>query len=161
MNEDDFEEIRQLLARCSQSLDFGDADGFAACFTADGVLESTAPEEGLGGSHRGREELRTFVRTAQTYAAGHVRHSAVNSLIEGDGTSARASSYAIVTRDYGRPILEGETTFTALATTGLFFDELVKSDDRWLFSRRRFVLDGLPEVLERVGKPIPGEPEMG
>jgi ketosteroid isomerase-like protein len=154
MTEDDFEEIRQLLARCSQSLDFGDADGFAACFTADGVLESTAPEEGLGGSHRGREELRTFVRTAQTYAAGHVRHSAVNSLIEGDGTSARASSYAIVTRDYGPSAVPVHVTyFSVLATTGMFFDEFVRSHDQWLFSRRRFVHDALPDVLERVGKP--------
>jgi SnoaL-like protein len=153
MTDSDYEAIRQLFARYSQTLDFGDAEGFAACFAADGALDSSSPEEDLGGVHRGHEELRKFVSASMEYSAGRVRQSAVNSLIEGDGTSARASSYGIVTRDYGPPLVPGHVTYSVLVTTGMFFDELVKEDGGWVFARREFRHDGLPEVLGRVGHP--------
>jgi SnoaL-like domain len=153
MTDLDYEAIRQLFARYSQTLDFGDADGFAACFAENGTLDTSSPEEGLGGTHEGQDGLRKFAAAATEYDAGRVRHSAVNALIDGDGASARASSYAIVTRDYGPPIAPGDLTHSELLTTGMFFDELVKIDGRWLFARRTFRHDGLPEVLDRFGKP--------
>lgn len=154
LTEADYEDIRQLFARYSQTLDFGDAEGFAACFAADGVLDTSAPEEGMSGVHRGRDELRKYADVALEYSAGRVRQSAVNSLIEGEGASARASSYAIVTRDYGPPLVPGHVTYSVLATTGMFFDDLVKADGSWVFARREFRHDGLPDVLERVGQAV-------
>ena len=153
MTDSDYEAIRQLFARYSQTLDFGDVEGFAACFAADGSLYTSSPEEGLAGVHQGHDELRKFAAASLEYSAGRVRQSAVNPLIEGDGTSARASSYGIVTRDYGPPLVPGHVTYSVLVTTGMFFDELAKQDGRWLFARREFRHDGLPEVLERVGQP--------
>jgi ketosteroid isomerase-like protein len=154
LTETDYTEIRQLFARYSQTLDFGDAEGFLACFAADGVLDTSAPEDGLGGVHRGHDELRAYCAVAMEYSAGRVRQSAVNSLIDGDGASARATSYVIVTRDYGPPLVPGHVTYSVLVTTGMYFDELIKADGRWVFSRREFRHDGLPDVLERVGESV-------
>ena len=154
----DYEGIRQLFARYSQTLDFGDARGFAACFAEGGSLDTSSPEEGLSGEHRGHEELRAFATSALEYSAGYVRHVALNTLIEGDGTSARATSFAIVTRAYADApsAWSGHDTHTysTLDTTGMFFDELVKVEEGWLFSRREFRHDGLPDVLERARQPI-------
>lgn len=150
----DYEAIRQLFARYSHTLDFGDAEGFVECFTPTGVLDSSSPEEGLGGLHQGHDELRKFVAVSLEYTAGRVRQSAVNQLIEGDGASARASSFVIVTRDYGPPLVPGHVTYSTLVTTGMYFDELSKVDGRWHLSRRVFRHDGLPDVLARVGAPL-------
>ena len=158
MTDRDHEEVRQLFARYSQTLDFGDAEGFASCFTADGVLDTSAQEERLTGVHRGHRELRRFVAASTEYTAGRVRQSAHNVLVEGDGTTARATSYVIVTRAYeeatsghGKP---SQVTQSDWETTGMYFDELVKVDGRWLLSRRQFRHDGLPDVLERAYAPI-------
>ena len=153
MTDADYEELRQLFARYSQTLDFGDAEGFASCFVEDGVLDTSAPEDGLTGVHRGRDALRRFATASVECSGGRVRQSGVNELIEGDGTSARATSYVIVTRAYdeattghGKP---SQVTQSDWETTGMYFDEFVKVDGRWLFSRRQFRHDGLPDVLDR------------
>jgi hypothetical protein len=154
MTEWDYEEIRQLLARHSQALDFGDVEGFVGCYTSEGTLTTDSPEEGLRGSHSGAEELRAYAHIYLEHAGGHLRQSVVNTLIGGDESSARALSYVIVSRDFGRPILAGETTHSTLVTTGLVSDDLVKVDGRWLFARREFSQDGRPEVMGRVGRPV-------
>ena len=162
MSDLDHEGIRQLFARYSQTLDLGDADGFASCFVEDGVLDTSAPEPELNGTHRGREALRRYVRASTEYTAGRVRQSALNPLVDGDGDTARATSYVVVTRahaDATKPHLKpSPVTRSVLTTTGLFVDELVKSDDGWLFVQRTFRHDGLPEVLDRVERPITAGP---
>lgn len=159
MTETDYDDIRQLVARYGEALDFGDADGFAACFTEDGVLDTSAPEDGLSGSHRGRVALRQYARTNLEYTAGLVRQSAFNLLIEGDGNTARASSFAFLTRayhdetraNYGKG--DSQVTRSTLDTTGMYYDRLVKVGGRWLFALRQFRHDGLPDVLDRVLQP--------
>jgi len=158
LTDSDFEEIRQLFARYSHTLDFGDAEGFAACFTEDGALDTSSPEDGVLGVHSGHVALRKFVGTTAEYSGGNVRQSALNVLIEGDETKARANSFVFISRAYddltnayGRP---SEATRASLETTGMFFDELVKVDGRWRFSLRQFRNDGLPDVLDRVLKPV-------
>jgi ketosteroid isomerase-like protein len=151
MTDTDYTEIRELLARSSQTFDLGDVEGFVACFAKDGALRSSSTAEELVGMHEGRAELRKFATAAMVYSAGHARHSAVNTLIDGDGTGARATSYVIVSRDYGPPSAPGQLTYSELVTTGMCFDQLVKIDGRWVFARREFRHDGLPDVLERVG----------
>lgn len=162
MTDEDYEDVRQLFARYSQTLDFGDAEGFASCFVEDGVLDTSAPEEGLTGVHRGREALQRFATASTEYTGGRVRQSGLNVLVEGDGVTARATSYVIVTRAYPdatKPHLKpSPVTRSELTTTGMYFDELAKVDGRWLFSRRQFRHDGLPEVLERIEKPITAGP---
>lgn len=154
LTEWDYEEIRQLFARYSQTLDLGDADGFAACFAADGALDTSGLTQGPGGVWRGQEALRALVADLRERTAGRVRQSALNPLIDGDGTTASATSYAVVTQAYVDGA-RGETgdTASSLATTGIFFDEFVKVDGHWLFALRMFRHDGLPEVLDLVRTP--------
>ncbi|WP_415853287.1 nuclear transport factor 2 family protein [Sinomonas sp. G460-2] len=150
----DFEQIRNLLARYSHTLDLGDSDGFVRCFTSEGEFDTSSPEDDLFGTHRGHGELRKFAVASAEYSVARVRTTCANLLIEGDGSTAKVSSYAFVTRDYGPPIIEGQVTYARLVTTGMFFDELVKVGGDWKFARRVFRHDGLPDVLERVSKPI-------
>jgi uncharacterized protein (TIGR02246 family) len=158
MTDSDYDEIRQLVARYSQTLDFGDAEGFAACFVEDGVLDTSAPEDGLTGVHRGRDALQRYAAAAVEYTAGRVRQSCVNLLIEGDGATAKATSYVIVTRAYDEWTnahgKSGQVTQSDWETTGMCFDELVKHDGRWLFATRQFRHDGLPDVLQRTYMPV-------
>ena len=51
----DLEEIRQLKARCSRSVDTKDWDGYAACLTEDTVLDSG------GGVKEGRDTVLAMV----------------------------------------------------------------------------------------------------
>ena len=159
MTEADYSEIRQLVAKYSETLDFGDIDGFVSCFAEDGVVDTSSPEAGLSGVHKGHAALRKFASATLEYTGGLVRQTAFNVLIDGDGQSARASSFAFLTRayhdqtraNYGRGV--SQVTRSALDTTGMYYDELVKVNRRWLFSRRQFRHDGLPDVIERVMMP--------
>ena len=155
----DYEEIRALFARFSHALDFGDADGFVGCFADDGVLDTRAPEPELHGSRSGAAGLRQFVAASVEYNVGKVRHAVACPVIEGDGSSGRATSYVVVTRDYGPPEESGDLTHSDLVTTGMFFDQLAKVDGRWVFKRREFRHDGLPDVLKRVKRPITAGPQ--
>jgi hypothetical protein len=151
---DDYEAIRQLLARYNQTLDFGDHAGFAACFTPDGVLDTAEVADDLNGQHTGKDALLAYAEASDAYSVGHVRLTTANSLIEGDGDTAKAVSYVYVTRDFGPPVGEGQVTFARLVTTGMYFDELRRLDGRWLLSRRAFRYDGTPDVLGRLYQPV-------
>jgi hypothetical protein len=150
----DYEGIRRLFAEFSHSYDMSDADGLAACFAADGVFDTASAFAELEGSYQGRVNIAGHVQAARDYNHGRTRHSAVQSLIDIDGQTARATSYVIVTRDYGPPEVPGDLTHAELSTTGIYFDELRNVDGHWLFARRTFRHDGQPEVLERLGKPV-------
>jgi hypothetical protein len=151
----DYQDIRQLLSKWGQSLDFGDLDGFSGCFTTDGALDTGVPEDELQGSYRGHEQLRRFAQRSRDVTAGHVRHWAVNPLIEVDGAQARVSSYAITTRDHGPSNVPLHATyFSTLVTTGMYSDDLVRVEGRWLFARRTFRHDGLPDVVRLTRNPI-------
>jgi hypothetical protein len=158
MSAADYEGIQQLFTRYSQTLDFGDSVGFAACFTEDGILDTSEPHDGLAGVHRGADALHAYASTATDYSRGRVRQTTLNFLVDGDGRDARSSSYAIVTRahsdatnPHGKP---SQATHSELLTTAMLFDELVKIDGRWLVARRQLRHDGLPEVMERLRQPV-------
>lgn len=152
--ETDYEAIRQLFARFGQTHDWADDNGFAACFAPDGVFDTSFISGELAGEHRGHDALKAYVTGALAYSGGRMRHSPAQSLIELDGETARASSYVVITRDYGPPRVSGDLTHSELITTGMYWDELRKIGGRWLFARRVFRHDGLPDVLARIGKPL-------
>lgn len=154
----DHTEIRQLLARCNQTLDLADTEGFLACFAPNGEIDTSDPTLELAGSHRGSDALRKFARASHDYAAGHVRQVSANLLIDGDGAKATVLSYSFVTRDFGPPVGEGQVTFARLVTTGIVCDELVKQERGWVIARREFRHDGLPEVQARLRQPRTLEP---
>jgi hypothetical protein len=138
----DYEEIRQLLARYDRAVDFGDAEGFAACFTPDGYLEVAGlPVEAQHESDRvvGREALRKWVTALYAGLQGHVRHCQNMPIIEGDGQTATMFSYLFEYRVGNTPPNVGMTL------TGVYYDKLAKVDGRWLFTERICRLDPQPE----------------
>ena len=133
MDADEYEQIRQLLGRYNLAIDFGDADGWVACFTQDGVFECTGLPDGspLGGRHEGADALAAYARTHYGKAKGRARHWNANMLIEGDGETATMTCYLLALSVGG-----------ALAgTTGIYHDRLGKVDGAWRFTERHIAID--------------------
>jgi hypothetical protein len=144
----DFEEIKQLSARYTQALDFGDTDAFTACFAPGAVL--TIEDEALQD-----DEIGQYAKRTASAWAGHYRHTvAVSALIDGDGDQARSLSYGCFTRDFGAPVGTNQVTRSALTVSGVFEDSLVRVDGAWRYQARTFHRDGTPEVLRRVAQPL-------
>jgi hypothetical protein len=138
MNAIDYEEIRQLLARYNFAIDFGDADGWAACFAGDGVFECTGVSEDspFGGRHEGTEALRAYAVRHFGVAKGRARHWNWNVAIEGDGEAAAMQCYllALSVRDPG----------AIMGSSGIYRDRLAKVDGHWLFTHRHVSVDPQP-----------------
>jgi uncharacterized protein (TIGR02246 family) len=121
---DDYEAIRQLVARYNHSFDGRDTDGWLAVWTEDGEL--VYPD---GSSTKGHAALREMVNGP---GAGSGRHVTSDFIIEVDGDTARQKAYFnYLDRS------NGHRSFTF----GIYDDELVRQDGRWLFKRRRVTTD--------------------
>ncbi len=119
--------IQQLYARYNHAIDSGDADGWAACFTADGTFTS-----GASGSFAGREQLTTF---AQGFASRlKARHWTNNLIIEADGEGATGTCYLMLLR-----LQEGSPA--SVLTTGIYRDSLLRDAGAWKFTSRSVTPD--------------------
>jgi uncharacterized protein (TIGR02246 family) len=131
----DLAAIQQLYARQAHAIDGGDARGWAATFTPDGVFRSpTYPQPSAGA-----EELTAFAAAFARSAseAGVVRrHWTTNLVVEPDGThQATARLYALV---LATP--RGEAP--RIERSVLFRDRLVRRGERWLLAERTVEVDG-------------------
>ncbi|WP_415853286.1 nuclear transport factor 2 family protein [Sinomonas sp. G460-2] len=147
----DYEQIKQRHARYGHSIDFHDVEGVASCFAPEGTFVDDDGEK----SWMGTAQLREFADSVHSKQLGRARHTMLSSLISGDGERARSLTYALITRDYGPGQGKGQTTHSAVLTTGVYEDELVKIDGNWVYARRCFQHDGWPKVLGRLRKPAP------
>lgn len=131
----DYEEIRQLLARYNFSIDLGDPDGWAGCFTADGAFECSGVPEGspFGGRHEGTAGLVAYATTHFATAKGHARHWNWNLQIDGDGDTATMRCYMLALSIGRAP--------EVLGSTGIYVDRIRKVDGRWLFEDRHVTMD--------------------
>lgn len=127
LSTDDLVALQQLYARYCHAVDDGDGPAFAACFTADGVLEAP-PAEAV----RGAEALHGFAVAVGTGIPG-IRHQVGNVVLEGDNTDATGRAYLYVyVAGAGGP---------SVMTTGRYADTLRKVDGQWRFTERRFSAD--------------------
>jgi ketosteroid isomerase-like protein len=134
----DHEEIRQLLARYNFAVDLGDAEGWADCFTPDGVFRCT-PEGGpLTGTHQGRDALVAYGQTHYGINKGRARHWNWNLEIDGDGETATMRCYLLSLR------ATTPDAPAAVGATGVYRDRLSKVDGRWLFVERHIHIDPQP-----------------
>ena len=125
---DDYEEIRQLLARYAHLMDSESSDGVAGLFSEDGVFEV------LGESFEGRSAIAGMVRRyADAGALANTRHLTLNSVISVDGRSATGTSDWVAIR--------AEGAGWAILAVGRYEDQLVKKDG-WQLRRRRDLLAG-------------------
>lgn len=136
----DYEEIRQLVARYNFAVDFGDAEGWAACFTPDGVFTSM-PEGGpLSGRHEGRDALVAYGKVHFKVSKGRARHWNWNLDIEGDGERATMRCYLAA---YSATAPDSPAVLRA---TGVYRDVLVKTGQGWRFATRDVHVDPQPEA---------------
>ena len=114
--------IQQLYARYNHSIDSGQAEEWAACFTPEGAFSASS-----AGTFTGTEALAGFARgfAAQLKA----RHWTNNLLLDGDGRTATGRCYLMLMR------LQPGNPATVLAT-GLYEDQLTKTAGGWRFASR-------------------------
>jgi len=142
--------IVDLQARYVMAMDYFDADGYAAVFAEDGVLDwSRGPVEG-------REAIREFMATgtydftrgapaAETPEGKNwpstVRHLITNQVIDVDGDTAQALTYWIQFNN------NEDRAKVEWMLFGSWYDEFVKVDGEWLFSLHRIHNEGLPHTF--------------
>jgi len=122
--------IQDLYATYNHAIDHGRAEEFAACFTADGSLDT-----GWGDPTVGTEALTAFVGVVNQMMAG-MRHSVSNLLVEGDGDAATGRAYLYA---YRRGASGHEVVLT-----GVYTDTLRKVDGAWKFAARTLAPDTAP-----------------
>jgi hypothetical protein len=120
-------EIVDLFSRFDQAADRGDPDAWAGTFAPDGTYERSAVRLS------GREELISYLTGTRADLDGHAErgslHVTTNAVIRVDGEWGRATStYLLFARDgAGHAVLHD---------VGLYEDELVVVEGRWLLSHR-------------------------
>ena len=119
--------IQELCARYCLTIDAQDSDGWADCFTPDGVFEFD------GVAIRGRAALREY---SEVHArVMRCRHMTLNMLYEVHGERARGRATTVVT-------LATEGGYKILGD-GLYEDELVKLNGAWRIAYRKLRTDRL------------------
>jgi hypothetical protein len=123
------ESIRDLVARYNANGDSGRIDQMVALFAPDASME-------VGGRwHRGRKEIESvFTLGADRFAKvpnfTHLRHSTATLQIDlVDQTHARSRCYFFVMMDHG------------LDHWGRYLDEFEVVGGKWMFTRRRVLID--------------------
>jgi len=123
----DYFEIQQLYARYNIAIDNGDAEGWAATFTPDGVFNTFSGHDALVG----------FVKTWREKLNGATRKHWNNNLqITGTSREATASVYLI--------LVDFSTKPPSILTTAAYTDSLVKTKDGWRFTKRTTKGDSAP-----------------
>jgi hypothetical protein len=123
--------IGDLQARYLFALDFHDPDLYASTFTPDGMLDYGS------GDVKGREAIKAVIAKMPAPAAvpgmraGAARHNISNDVIGVDGGKAFSRSYWF---HYSNDNPQRKGVFDG---HGHYEDELVKSNGKWLFTKRQ------------------------
>ncbi|WP_415853288.1 nuclear transport factor 2 family protein [Sinomonas sp. G460-2] len=156
LSDEDRWDIRQLLASFCHALDFEDIEGFVGCFQPTATLEYEFAD---GSTERiqGEDAIGAFAARSQGVRA-RARHLALNPVIEGTGYAAHVTSYCLMPMDYlygfvrvdwPSPGRWAQLHNPTIGHSGIFHDEVIKVEGRWLFAGRRFVEDGRPDQHEK------------
>lgn len=132
--------VRNTLARYTWCGDFGDVEGFVACFTTDAVLriKGGAIYEGHDGLRRLGSGGGSPAPLGERATAVPLHHHVSSVRIEVDSPElARAWSYFVT---LGR---QGPDHW------GRYADEFVPQGDLWLLRRRRVSIDGAAPTSTR------------
>src|SRR5690606_23870480 len=135
-------EIEDLMARYLFAIDYADWDAYVATFAPDGELTFAS------GTSKGREAIREavtrfaegigrFYHTADGQPA-KLRHIVLQSVIRVEGDRAWASTQWLEMANHG----EGDQP--KIGTYGIYEDEMVRLDGRWLFARRNVLNEFIP-----------------
>ena len=123
----DYFEIQQLYARYNIAIDSGDAEGWAATFTPDGVFNTFS----------GHDALVNFVKTWREKLNGATRKH-WNTNLQITGNSKEAGGYVYLM------LVDFSTKPPSILTTATYTDSLVKTKDGWRFTKRTTKGDTAP-----------------
>ena len=127
LRRDDRHDIADVLVRYATGIDRRDWDLLRSCFT-----EDCHADYGAIGVWHGADEITEWMR--QTHEpVGHTMHRITNPSIEGDGERASARSYV----DALVLFADNEAGTRA---TGIYDDELVRTEVGWRIARRRYTM---------------------
>jgi hypothetical protein len=128
----DYADIQNLYAYYNLCSDAGDADGYAACFSADGVLQIPT----LDMTVTGRENLRAFKQKDKAQrGARYRRHWNSGLYLEPLNHSA------IRGRCYLQAYNGEPGQLPELVDVGTYEDTLVKEAGEWCFAKRVITMD--------------------
>jgi 3-phenylpropionate/cinnamic acid dioxygenase small subunit len=128
----DREEIRELYARYSITLDHGDFAGWIECFAEDAVFDSPR-----FGNYAGRDALKRFVDTYKDSLGGS-KSTHINGNLSFQVEGEHATGICYFTYYHCK---DGRATLAAL---GHYRDRLRREGGRWKFERREVFLDARP-----------------
>jgi hypothetical protein len=118
LTSDDLVEIQQLYATYNWTLDAGDAEGYAATFTPDGVFNNNV----------GHDAIVKFANTFHAGLGAHVHHWNTNLMILPTAEGASGQVYLV--------LVDFATKPASIATSATYSDELVKTAQGWRFKKR-------------------------
>jgi hypothetical protein len=134
----DYFEIQQLYARYNIAIDSGDAEGWAATFTPDGVFNTFSGHDALVG----------FIKTWREKLNGATRKHWNNNLqVTGNSKEASATTYLM--------LVDFSTKPPSILMTGSYTDSLVKTKDGWRFTKRMTKSDVMPTAPPAAPPPAP------
>ena len=133
---DDHEEIRQLLARYNFAVDFGHIDDWVETFVPEGKFSCVGlPEDApLGGTHEGKDALRSYAESHFGVNQGRARHWNWNLVIEGNGDTATMQCYL-------NAYSAGQGESALFRVTGVYRDRLSRTESGWKFVEREVTID--------------------
>ena len=114
----DLTEIDQLYARYNWAIDAGDAEGYAATFTADGVFNANV----------GHDAIVKFATTFHAGLGARVRHWNTNLMVVPTASGAHGQVYLV--------LVDFSTKPATIAASASYSDELVKTAQGWRFAKR-------------------------
>ncbi len=129
----EYVDIQNLYARYNLMSDAGDAEGYASCFTDDGVLQI----DPLGVTMQGRASFVSFKQKDAAGRGGRYRRHWNGSLhlekVDADTVRGRCYFHGFNGQPGGLPVL---------ADAGTYDDRIVRVGGGWRFARRHLTMDG-------------------
>lgn len=122
--------IRETMVRYTQTLDYGDSAGWAACYTPDGVFDVRRRGEPLF-RHQGTEALAKFADGHTSAPEVYHKHflGLPSISVSRDGDSATASAYFMMVHE--------SPAGPQVLVFGRYLDEFARGQDaRWRLSER-------------------------
>ena len=139
----DYSEILNLYALYNLCSDAGDAEGYANCFSSDGLLELVTPGIIVSGFENFKEFKKRDYAGRLTIYRRHWNGSIHLDQLSDKNVKGRCYLLAF----NGTP---GD--LPAIADCGVYEDRVIKEGGRWKFAHRRLVMDGTTFSLKDITK---------
>lgn len=130
LSAEDLLKLHNLYATYNQASDAGDADGYAGCFTADGVLDGTNRIEG-------RAALADYKRREKAGREGLYRQHWTGSL-----SLQREADGSVTGRCYFMAYNGVPGALPNMTHCGSYVDRIVLVGGEWLFACRKLTMLG-------------------